>query len=231
MAGINVREWGSGDRAAVLIHGLGNSSTSWWEVGPEFAERGFHVYAVDLPGHGASAPASEYTVQALVDAVVSAVPSKPAVAVGHSLGGLVLAHAVTTLQPGHAVYVDPAFRVSADQAIVGSFRAQKDWTLSDVETAFPRWSSRSHELKLEALRQWDPAILDALATLPAADVSTAAVPSTLVLADPSALIPPHRAAELEVAGFEVRVVPGTGHVVHLDDRDGFLAAIKDVIAR
>ncbi|MDJ0393281.1 hypothetical protein QMK17_08045 [Rhodococcus sp. G-MC3] len=51
------------------------------------------------------------------------------------------------------------------------------------------------------------------------------------MADPSNLIPPARAAELAEAGFDVRVVPGTGHVVHIDDLERFFDALKGVISR
>lgn len=229
MGQVHVREWGSGDRAAVLIHGLGNSSTSWWDVGPALAERGYHVYAVDLPGHGDSDRLEEYSVEALVDAVLGAVPASPELAVGHSLGGSTLAHAVKALQPARAVYVDPAWQITADAAVVDFFRSQKQWTLDDVAANFPKWDDASHARKLDALHQWDPAILERLCSFTPADVTVPVVPSTVVLADPSNLIPPPRAAELTEAGFDVRVVPGTGHVVHIDDLEGFLAALKDVI--
>jgi pimeloyl-ACP methyl ester carboxylesterase len=49
----------------------------------------------------------------------------------------------------------------------------------------------------------------------------------VLLADPSALIPPRRAEEFAAAGFELRTVPGTSHNIHHDDPDGFLAALDD----
>ncbi|MDJ0393282.1 alpha/beta fold hydrolase [Rhodococcus sp. G-MC3] len=179
MAAINVRQWGSGDRHAVLIHGLGSSSTSWWEVGPELARRGYYVHAVDLPGHGDSEPLSEYSVEALVDAVVGAVPASPELAIGHSLGGLTLAHAVSSLKPAHAVYVDPAWTVTADAGVVGFFRSQKSWTLDDVAQNYPRWDAAGHARKLEALQKWDVSILDGLTSFTSADVEVPAVPSTV----------------------------------------------------
>ncbi|WP_072803903.1 alpha/beta fold hydrolase [Rhodococcoides yunnanense] len=227
---ITVQEWGSGDRHAVLIHGLGNSSGSWFDVGPALADRGYHVHAVDLPGHGDSAPLERYSVEALADAVQGAVPGEPALAVGHSLGGLVLAHAVATLKPAHAVYVDPAWRITPDAAVINFFRSQKTWTLDDVAANFPKWDAGSLERKLVALQKWDVTILDDLGSFTPADSSTPVVPSTVVLADPSNLVPPERATELREAGFAVSTVAGAGHVVHIDDLDGFLEAVSAVIA-
>ena len=40
---LHVEEWGTGDRTAVLLHGLAGSSASWWELGPELARRGFDL--------------------------------------------------------------------------------------------------------------------------------------------------------------------------------------------
>lgn len=228
---VNVQEWGSGDRSAVLIHGLGNSAESWFDVGPVLADRGYHVYAVDLPGHGDSPKLPLYSVEALVDAVLGAVPGEPELAIGHSLGGLVLAHAVDTLAPSHAVYVDPAWRMTADAAVINFFRSQKNWTLDDVAANFPKWDAASQERKLDALDRWDVSILDSLTSFTDADVTVPVVPSTVVLADPSNQVSPERAAELIDAGFDVQVVAGAGHVVHIDDLAGFLEASKGVISQ
>ena len=51
---LHVREWGHGDRVAVLLPGMMGSSDSWWRVAPTLADRGYHVLAIDLPGHGLS---------------------------------------------------------------------------------------------------------------------------------------------------------------------------------
>lgn len=48
------RSWGASDRRALLLHGTGSSSGTWWQVGPALAEAGWRVKAPDLPSHGAS---------------------------------------------------------------------------------------------------------------------------------------------------------------------------------
>lgn len=222
---LHVQEWGAGDRVAVLIHGLGNSSDSWWRVGPALADNGYRVVAVDLPGHGKSEPLAAYSAEALASAVVASVPRNPALAIGHSLGGLVLAHAVAELRPGIAVYEDPAFVVSSDPVVAEGFRSQKAWGIDDLEREHPRWDDASRRHKLDALTAWDPTIVDHLGAFTSAPVDAPVVPSVLVLADPSRLIPPPFAEVLATRGFTVDVVPGAGHVIHLDDHNGFLAAL------
>ncbi|MGC0366668.1 pimeloyl-ACP methyl ester carboxylesterase [Rhodococcus sp. 27YEA15] len=224
MSSVHVQEWGSGDRVAVLIHGLGNSRDSWWQVGPALADEGYRVLAVDLPGHGKSAPLQRYTVDALAQAVIDSVPERPDLVVGHSLGGLVLAAAVDTLLPGRAVYVDPAWRI--DSAPVPQFAAQKEWALADLEQAYPHWNPESRNRKLAALADWDTRILEDLPNFVVPDPDKAIVPSLVLLADPSSLIPAERAEQLRADGFDVVTVAGTGHTVHLDDVDAFLAALR-----
>jgi hypothetical protein len=46
----------------------------------------------------------------------------------------------------------------------------------------------------------------------------------VLLADPSGLVPPTSAAKLRTRGFEVRVVPNTGHSVQRDDFEGIIKA-------
>lgn len=228
---ISVNRWGSGDRDAVLIHGLGNSSESWWEVGPALAERGYSVHAVDLPGHGRSAALADYSVEALVAAVVGAVPAEPAMVIGHSLGGLVLAHALPRLAPRLTVYEDPAWTVALNAEVTAAFRAQKKWTIDDIERTYPQWSDESRRRKLEALAQWDESILDDLPGFTPATITTPQVPTAVILADPSSLVPAERVTSLRQNGFHVQAVPGAGHVVHFDDIDGYLRALDEAIAR
>src|SRR2546422_571689 len=131
---LHVREWGSGDRLAVLVHGITSDSRSWLRVGPALVERGYRVLAPDLRGHGQS-PRGEYTPQAWADDLVETVPSHPEVAIGHSLGGLVLALAAERLRPRRAVYEDPAWRVHArtQAETAAAFEARKRWSRDDLQ--------------------------------------------------------------------------------------------------
>jgi len=49
-------EWGTGSRAVLLVHDEGGDRSDWGGLGPKLATSGFHVVAIDLRGHGASAP-------------------------------------------------------------------------------------------------------------------------------------------------------------------------------
>ncbi|MGA8923663.1 MAG: hypothetical protein WB682_11010 [Candidatus Dormiibacterota bacterium] len=49
MARLHMREWGSGDRHAVLIHGLSGYSATWTWVVETIPGTGHHVHIDDRP--------------------------------------------------------------------------------------------------------------------------------------------------------------------------------------
>ncbi len=87
---------GHGPPNVVLLHGYGESLTSWRSVFERLAEQA-DVTALDLPGFGLSSkPAQGYTAEAMARAVLGALQAldiDQAVLVGHSLGGAVSAAA------------------------------------------------------------------------------------------------------------------------------------------
>jgi len=74
----------------VLLHGLADSHRSWRGVVPALARR-FHVFLVDLPGHGLSArPEAPYTLRWYADTIsewMKAIGVERAHLCGHSFGG------------------------------------------------------------------------------------------------------------------------------------------------
>ena len=225
---LHVREWGTGDRVAVLIHGITSDSTGWRRLGPDLAARGYRALAVDLRGHGLS-DRGVYSPEAWAEDVLESVPARPELAIGHSLGGIVLALAVDRLRPARAVYEDPAWLVPPDRHEVSAraFVARKGWGREEAAAGNPRWSPEEIDNKLVELRRWDPATVDGILHGGVWDHTpeTPVVPSLVLLADPSDLVPPARAERLRAAGFEVRIVLGAGHSIHRDDYEGFLQSL------
>ncbi|MFF0227188.1 alpha/beta fold hydrolase [Streptomyces sp. NPDC004629] len=226
MVDLHIEEWGQGNRTAVLLHGLSGSSRTWWQLAPALAARGYRVLAPDLAGHGKS-PRGRYSRERWADDLLANLPAEPSLAVGHSLGGTLLAMVADRLRPALAVYEDPSWYVTEGGfgAAMEWIRTFKDLTLTDLQHTSPHWAQGSYEARLAELADWDPDTtrMDYLETayLPVVPL----VPSLVILPDPSELMPPARAAEFERAGFEIRRVPGTGHNVHVDDFDGFLRAL------
>lgn len=83
----------------ILIHGAWGNALNWVAVVPALRAAGHEVVALDLPGHGADAPSGtigQADYVAHVESVLMAGP--PALLVGHSMGGIVLAQ-VAARQP------------------------------------------------------------------------------------------------------------------------------------
>ncbi len=54
-----VTEWGSGDRNAVLLHGVSGNRHYWSDIGEQLASEGWHVFVPDLRGAGESKVTSD----------------------------------------------------------------------------------------------------------------------------------------------------------------------------
>lgn len=76
----------------VLLHGIGSRGSSWWPVIDAMAAH-FHLYQIDLRGHGASEkPEGGYAVEVFAEdlhGVLDALELERPAIMGHSLGGLV----------------------------------------------------------------------------------------------------------------------------------------------
>ncbi|MHB8509398.1 MAG: alpha/beta fold hydrolase [Candidatus Dormibacteria bacterium] len=90
---IAVRDYPGERRPIVLLHGGGRTLCDWALVAPLLAPL-HRVVAIDLRGHGQSAPVADWTfadAMADLDAVLAVLELPDAVLVGHSLGGMVAA--------------------------------------------------------------------------------------------------------------------------------------------
>ena len=89
---------GSGDDHMVLVHGVGARADRWRRNIDALAAAGWHVHALDLPGHGLAAKGEgpDYSVPGYaryLNGFLDAIGADTAVLVGTSLGG----HTVATL--------------------------------------------------------------------------------------------------------------------------------------
>ncbi|MFI6476593.1 alpha/beta fold hydrolase [Nonomuraea sp. NPDC050663] len=226
---LNTREWGHGDRLAVVIHGIMADSRCWWRVGPALAGRGYRVIAVDLPGHGLSPRADDYPPELFASSVVESLPARPDLAIGHSLGGLTLGLAVERLRPGRAIYSDPAWRLPIMEGgvpLTDMMAAAAALTGEQIAAMHPGFSADEVAVEVEMLKHWDPRTALSLSKVAGSDFTPApVVPSLVQLADPSFLVAPAYAAELAEKGFEVRTVTGAEHTIHRHLFDDFMTGL------
>jgi 2-hydroxy-6-oxonona-2,4-dienedioate hydrolase len=90
-----VAEAGDGDRVVVLVHGVASRADRWRHNLDPLAAEGYHVFAVDLPGHGFARKGAgpQYSVPAFaafVEGILDFAGVERAVLVGTSLGGHVV---------------------------------------------------------------------------------------------------------------------------------------------
>ena len=125
---------GSGDTTFLLLHGYGESLTTWRAVFDPLTRNG-KVVALDLPGFGSSAkPDAPYTLAAMTERLsrfMDRWTSGPVVLVGHSMGGE-LAAALALARPDRVkllVLIAPAgFRIGLG-GIAGSMTPGKARTI------------------------------------------------------------------------------------------------------
>ncbi len=90
-------DWGTeGKPALVLVHGGLDHARNWDAVARALHED-FHVYAIDLRGHGNSgwAPGAMYSIaEHILDlsALLDIIGEFPVYLIGHSLGGMIVTH-------------------------------------------------------------------------------------------------------------------------------------------
>lgn len=230
------------NRRVLLIHGMSSSSRTWWRVGPDLEDRGWHVDLVDLAGHGGRPIGDVRSVTAMANDVVEQRPDGATLVVGHSLGAIValqLAAAMPAYARGLLLEDPPAHgerRTAGD--ITGDIERDIMRARTDPHTAIaailaghPGWKRRDARSMLEGRLMTDPqmarlspgditwklAALVAASPVPVALVATQGAESALFDPDRSELLrmlPPERVTEL----------PGSHHV-HLDQPARWVEAV------
>lgn len=230
---------GSGDRTAVLIHGIQSDHRAWHRVAAELRGEGYRVVGVDLAGHGVSPRARRYSPRAWADDVVESLEAELTgpidLLVGHSLGGLVASLVAERLPPRAAIYVDPAFafprgvRGLAVKAVFALSPRPGAWMLRRLN---PRWEQDDVELELATLRVWDRRTILGLAnTRPLRSPRILVAPSLVILAERSMLITARDAERMRRDGMIVETLAGAGHTVFRDDHAGFMGLVRDWVRR
>ena len=225
------REWGSGTRYAVLLHGMSASSRVFHRLGPALAECGFHVVAPDLPGHGRSEPDPGASIESFADTVLASVPARPELAVGHSMGGMVLAVAADRLGAEHAAYLDIGLTTAPLQGDplprMRANRAQRtaDW----LRTERPWFSEHEVAIETESAQQWDPATSASFVRSASGRDLTPrdTARSSLVVAEPSDYVPAAERLRLSGLGFTVHAIEGGRHTLMYGWHDELLAALLE----
>jgi pimeloyl-ACP methyl ester carboxylesterase len=213
----------------VLIHGTATDSRTWHRVAPRIAAYGHRVVAVDLRGHGLS-PRGHYSLRALTDDLVEALPARPDVVVGHSMGGALLALAVEAVCPRRAVYAEPYWNVRAATAppAMDGFLRFKRMTAEQIATHNPRWSAADVQAEVAARACWDPRSLADLLRYDMPAPPKRRDGSDIVLLAERPMVPLDIEG-LREDGYEVTTIPDAGHNLYHDNLPCFLDALAPVL--
>lgn len=227
---LHAHVWGDGSRTALLLHGQFGDGLMWWEVAPRIAAHGYRVIAPDLPGHGRSLRDMVATVESTIEGLVKLCPA-PEIAIGQSLGGLILAHGADHLRVQRAVFVDvplrlpPGGRNEETEQLLADVKAQR--TLEWLRRERPHWNDRDCQIEAEAAMMFDVTTsLSLVGSLRGMKHPPASgIRSLAILPEPSEHVGPDDVAELHDLGVEVRKIPGAGHTVWYGHVDEFLHSL------
>lgn len=218
-------------RTALLLHGLGGASGTWWRVAEALTAADWSVSAPDLRGHGEGARGGSSRHDDYADDVLALRPEEGpwGLVVGHSLGGAVAVRAAAR-DPEWAArlaLLDPVLRLPAEMRAEVRRGELDALAVTEQELAeqAPGWHERDRAEKLRAARAADPASVAATVDDNdpwdlLADVPVLRAPVLVLAGDPEVFtfLPPALAAETLRANPRVRyaVVAGAGHSPHRD---------------
>ena len=234
----------------ILLHGIGSRGESWWPVIDPLAER-FHLFQLDLRGHGASGkPPAGYLMDdyaADLDVALDVLDLEQPRIVGHSLGALITLYWASRRPTRAAALVleDPPLRTPPD--ILESFDGWMQLAaLTPAEAAAwyrqenPDWSDEDCWRRAETITSTARGVFSELRAEAAAALATGRTDRTHILAgvqSPALLL--HGSPELgsmvdleDIARFrefmpQARTLELTtaGHSLHRDATGEFLAAV------
>ena len=147
---LNYAEGPSNGPAVLLIHGQGGAWESYAPVLPDLAQK-FHVFAIDVAGHGASSRTpggyDVHTIGGDVAAFIDDVIGEPVILSGHSSGGLIAARVAANepAQVAAVLFEDPPFFSTDPDRMPQQFNyvdlalPAHEFLQQDVKTDFASW--------------------------------------------------------------------------------------------
>ena len=254
MRTLNAYEWGErGAPLIVCLHGVSSYGGRFDGLAEPLADR-YHVIGLDLVGHGHSPSEPPWDVDAHLEAIVASVPDAPAIWIGHSFGGRLVAE-LAARDPGRVervVLLDPALHVLPHVAFDMAELERADTSYATVEDAVQaRYDSgrvllAPRELVIESdrshmepgpdgrlrYRYCKSTVIAAWSVMASEPPPPASVPTLFVIGADSWLTVPEEIDEYQMTlGDLVRVVtvPG-GHTVYWDALEETRAAIEAFLA-
>ena len=239
-----------GSAPVLFLHGIGGLGRQWGPQVDAFAAAGVHALAWDMPGHGGSAPLALVTMDGLaatLGAFIATLGLQRPVLVGHSMGGMV-AQRLLSAQP-HAARAlvlaqtsaafgsrDPAWEDAFVRARLAPLDAGR--SMADLaEGAMAELLGPTPDPAVAALARDcfahvpGPAYRDTVLALRGFDARDAlphiGVPTLLLAGAHDTAAPPAGMERMasRIPGARLVVLPGAGHLAHLEQPDAWRAAV------
>ena len=239
-----------GRPAVVLLHGIGSRGSSWWPVIDPLAAH-FHLYQLDLRGHGGSArPERGYVMDDYVadlEAILDALELDEPRIMGHSLGALITLFWASEHPTRAAALVleDPPLHTEPE--VLGLFDGwQQLAALTRAEAAawyrqeYPHWDDEDCARRAEAITSTAPGVFAELRAASAEALANGTgdrthllarieSPALLLRGNPElgGMVDPRDAVrfrEIMPRG-QVVYIPTAGHGLHRDASGAFLDAV------
>ena len=245
-----------GQPPLVLLHGIGSRGSSWWPVIDALAPL-FHLYQIDLRGHGSSdKPERGYAVEVFAEDLQGVLEAleldRPAI-MGHSLGGLVTLYWASQHPADAAALVleDPPLHTLPE--ILPAFDGWIQLSSLTPEQAaawyqqeFPHWTADDCLRRAEAVTSTAPGVFTDLRAASAHALEIGDTDRTPILAgvqSPALLLRGNpelggMATLEDAARFqefmphgEVVEIAQAGHGLHRDATDQFLEIVVPFLQR
>jgi pimeloyl-ACP methyl ester carboxylesterase len=230
---------GHGARAVAFIHGVGGSGIVFAELINLMVATGeYTCITLDLRGHGLSPRSSDYSIAAFADDVIETLPSGLHTVIGHSFGGRILLHAVAELRPERALYLDPDFEKEVPGEVIGTPTFWGRPMLAGgvgrmAKAARPEWGAANMRRATLSVERWDRSMareVMAEASRWPAEIERPTVPSSLVLSEVGfQALSLSLLSRLELLGWDVRLVPGIPHPMHMEDPESLFGFLRDLL--
>jgi pimeloyl-ACP methyl ester carboxylesterase len=227
----------------ILVHGAGGNHQFWGRAIRNL--RAASTYALDLPGHGRSSGTGRWSIADYASFIVDFMDSlrlEQAIICGHSMGGataiqMVLGH---SQRVSGLVLVGTGARLRVLPAILdGTLSSFEDTIRLICEYAYS--PNASAQLVQQGQRQMlnvaPQTVHDDFAACNAFDVMERVgeirCPTLVICGTKDALTPPKYAAFLaeRIAGAELKLVEGAGHMVMIEEPNLVAGAIESALTR
>lgn len=230
-----------------MVHGLGSSAQTCWQVMEALAEDGWSATAIDLRGHGSAPRASRYRIADFAKDLKSTTPEAGGswdLVLGHSIGGAA-AVVASSEQPEwtrRLVLIDPALALDEETKNLVLENQRVGHThqgVANVEALNPLWHPLDVQLRVDAnqtasLFALEHAVFDNDPWDVTHHAHNLVVPTHILAAEEKlgSMFSDEYATGLLAANphLSYEVIAGAGHSVHRDKPRETIAALRNTLA-